>query len=134
MMHVSYKLEKSYSFCKLIAVEESWNYLSAYRSVLRVLSHADCVGDTLAIMHVREFPTNESFKICVNLLCLNGVWRLSWSMDRMHSFSWNQDIYLIHQDSMQYENNQIYMIGVLSIGQQFYIQINAMQITNEIFL
>ena len=35
-------------------------YLSAYLSVLSVFSHADCIGDMLAIIQVLEFPRNES--------------------------------------------------------------------------
>jgi hypothetical protein len=64
------------------------SYLSAYLSVLRVFSHDDCAGDMLAIIHVLEFPVKDSFSICVNLLCLNGLCLLSWSIDRIHSFSW----------------------------------------------
>ena len=64
-------------------------YLSAYLSVLRVCSVDVAPGAMLAIIHVLEWlPTNESLRTWVSLLCLNGVWRWSWSRARMHSFSW----------------------------------------------
>lgn len=71
----------------IFCTKNIFSHLSAYRSVFNVCSHADCPGDTLAIMQVRELPTKASFKMWVSLLCRNGVWRLSWSMDRMHSLS-----------------------------------------------
>lgn len=65
-------------------------YLSAYLSVLRVWSTALALGATQAIIQVRDWPRKESLSTWVSLLCLNGVWRFSWSRARIHSLSWNR--------------------------------------------
>ena len=65
-------------------------HLSAYLRVLSVCSQEDFAGDILAIIHVLELPIKESLSIWVSLLCLNGLCLLSWSIERIHSFSLNK--------------------------------------------
>lgn len=65
---------------------------SAYLNVFNVCSQQPKAGEIFAIIVVFEFPTNESFKTCVNLLPLNGVCVLFWSKALIHSLRARRDL------------------------------------------